>query len=159
MGFSEIKLMEKIQTFNLAEQMKVISKPFNTEGFILMVIILFVYKILNFQDILLLGKGVIASVLLKFIFKRTRPYMACDKIKNYSGKVHNTSTNQYSFPSGHTFMATFFSVLMLYKFPNEFIFNIISVLVGLSRISLGVHYPTDIIGGMLFGFIFFQILV
>jgi len=158
MIFNEIDLMEKIQKLNFAKQMKIISAPFNTGGFICLIVVLFIYKVLNFQDIILLGTGCVAGMLLKFIFKRKRPYIASKKIKNYSGKVHKTATNHYSFPSGHTFAATFFSLLMLKKYPHEFIFNIIAVLVGFSRIFLGVHYPTDIIGGFIFGFIFFQLL-
>jgi undecaprenyl-diphosphatase len=80
-------------------------------------------------------------------------------IKNYSNKEHTSVTDVYSFPSGHTFLATVFSLLMLKKYPKEFLFNIVSVLVGFSRIFLGVHYPTDIIGGIIFGFIVFQILI
>jgi undecaprenyl-diphosphatase len=158
MTFDEIKLMEKIQKFNFAEQMRLISTPFNTGFFITMIIVLYIYKVLNFNDVIFLGKGCIINSLLKFLFKRARPYHASEKIKNYSGKDHKIGTDHYSFPSGHTFAATFFSLFMLRKYPTEFIFNIIAVLVGFSRIFLGVHYPTDIIGGMLFAFIFFQIL-
>ena len=159
MTFDEIKLMEKIQKFNFAEQMRLISTPFNTGFFITMIIVLYIYKVLNFNDVIFLGKGCIINSLLKFLFKRARPYHASEKIKNYSGKDHKIGTDHYSFPSGHTFAATFFSLFMLRKYPTEFLFNIIAVLVGFSRIFLGVHYPTDIIGGMLFAFIFFQILI
>ena len=159
MTFDEIKLMEKIQKFNFAEQMRLISTPFNTGFFIIMIIVLYIYKVLNINDVIFLGKGCIINCCLKFLFKRIRPYHASEKIRNYSGKDHKMGTEYYSFPSGHTFVATFFSLLMLRKYPSEFIFNIIAVLVGFSRIFLGVHYPTDIIGGMLFAFIFFQILI
>ena len=79
--------------------------------------------------------------------------------KNLSNKDYSSITNCYSFPSGHTLAATFFSLYMLSKYPNEFIFNIIAILVGFSRIFLGVHYPSDIVGGMVFGFLIFKILV
>ncbi len=158
MTFNEIKLMEKIQKFNFAEQMRLISTPFNTGFFIIMIIVLYIYKVLNFDDVIFLGKGCIINSCLKFLFRRARPYHSSEKIKNYSGKEHKLGTDHYSFPSGHTFAATFFSLVMLRKYPSEFIFNIIAVLVGFSRIFLGVHYPTDIIGGMLFAFIFFQLL-
>jgi undecaprenyl-diphosphatase len=158
MHFNEIDLMEKIQKFNFAEQMKLISTPFNTVFFIIMIIVLYIYKVLNFDDVKLVAIGCLINSFLKFLFRRARPYHASERIKNYSGKDHKLGTDHFSFPSGHTFAATFFSLVMLRKYPNEFIFNIIAVLVGFSRIFLGVHYPTDIIGGMLFGFIFYQLL-
>ncbi len=159
MPFDEIDLMEKIQKLNFTETMKLISTPFNTGGYVVMVIVLYIYKILDLDDVIFLGKGCIINSILKYIFKRQRPYKASDRIKNYSGKDHKLLSEHYSFPSGHTFAATFFSLLMLNKYPSEFVLNIVSVLVGFSRIFLCVHYPTDIIGGMLFGFVFYQILV
>ncbi len=158
MILTELELMENIQKFNFSKQMRLISKPFNSITFIIMVIILCLYKILNMNDIILLTKGIIISNILKYIFRRTRPYYESNKIKNYCGHVHKSLFDIYSFPSGHTFISIFFSLVMLNKFPNEFIFNIVGILVGFSRIFLGVHYPTDIIGGMLFGFIFYNIL-
>ncbi len=158
MYFNEIDLMEQIQKFNFSEQMRFISKPFNTFFFIIMIIILYIYKVLNLDDVILIIKGTIACSLIKYIFKRTRPYQENNKIKNYSGSEHKLLADKYSFPSGHTFAATFLSLVMLHKYPTEFIFNIIAILVGFSRIFLGVHYPTDIVGGMLFGFIFYKIL-
>jgi undecaprenyl-diphosphatase len=159
MIFSEIYLMEKIQKLNFAEQMRLISKPFNTNSFIIIILILFIYKILNIKDVIVISIGCLFGNMIKHLFKRKRPYHASDKIKNLSGKEHNNITNNYSFPSGHTLAATFFSLFMLTKYPKEFLFNIIAILVGFSRIFLGVHYPTDIFGGMVFGFLIFKILV
>ncbi len=156
--FDEIRVMESIQKFNFTKQMNIITTPFNTSGFIVMIIVLFVYKIICFDDVVLLLKGVLIGNILKYIFRRKRPYMTSDTIINHTGKNHNSVTEYYSFPSGHTFASTFFTLLMLNKYPTEFAINIIPILVGFSRIFLGVHYPTDIIGGMLFGFIVFKIL-
>lgn len=57
-----------------------------------------------------------------------------------------------SFPSNHAMNAfTFATVLTLY-FPRNFLyFYIFSMLVAYSRIYVGVHYPSDIIGGGLLG--------
>jgi len=154
----EIKIMEIMQKLNFSKQMKVITIPFNTNGFILMVIVLFIYNILNINDIFIIVICCLVGVLLKFIFQRKRPYNFSKTITNYSGKDHDQLTNIFSFPSGHTFNATIFSLILLSKYPTEFVFNILAILVGLSRIFLGVHYPSDILGGLVFGFIIYNLV-
>lgn len=157
MIFDEIKLMESIQRLNLSKQMKLISKPFNTNGFIIMVIILTIYNILTNNEFLLIWLGATLSMLLKLLYRRQRPYHSSDTIINYTDKEHTSITDIYSFPSGHTFSATLLCLILLSKYPNEFVFNIVSILVGFSRIFLGVHYPTDIIGGIIFGFLYYKL--
>jgi undecaprenyl-diphosphatase len=157
MIFNEITLMENIQKLNLSNQMKIISKPFNTNGFIIMVIILTIYKILSPKEFILIWAGAMFALLLKLLYRRQRPYHFSNTIINYTDKEHTKITDIYSFPSGHTFSATLFCLILLSKYPHEFVFNIIAILVGFSRIFLGVHYPSDIIGGIVFAFIFYKI--
>ena len=157
MIIDEIRLMEKMQKLNFSQQMKVISLPFNTTGFITIIIICYIYKILNMKDFIIIIIGSILANLLKFVFLRQRPYNASSTIINYSNKEHKKITDIYSFPSGHTFCATLLCLILLTKYPHEFVFNILAILVGFSRIFLGVHYPTDIIGGIIFAFLFYKI--
>ncbi len=158
MLFDEINFIKKIQKHNLQEQMKLISKPFNNIEFIVLVLILFYYKILSLSQLFLIGKGLLIGSIFKFFFKRQRPFRESNLVKNLSGNDYDKYIECYSFPSGHTYTSTFISLIMISMYPQEFIFYILSILVGLSRIYLGVHYPTDIIGGMLFGFIIYQLL-
>ena len=87
------------------------------------------------------------NTLLKWIFHRARPTI--HPIIQETG---------YSFPSGHSMvsfvmygMLTYFLVLFFVKRSAKIItiifFSVLVLFIGLSRIYLGVHYPSDVIAG------------
>lgn len=85
---------------------------------------------------------------IKFIVKRPRP----DKI------FHLVVETNYSFPSGHSMSAMAGYGLFIIELKNSqwqykkigmFICGLMIFLIGLSRIYLGVHYFSDVIGGFL----------
>lgn len=56
--------------------------------------------------------------------------------------------DHFSFPSGHTLHAVLFSVMLGTYFPALLpVLLVFSVLVALSRMVLGLHYPTDVLAG------------
>jgi membrane-associated phospholipid phosphatase len=92
---------------------------------------------------------VINSV-LKIAFHTPRPFEKLDFIE---GKRIQTATG-YSFPSGHTQSSTtFFTTLAVIIRKRIFsVFAVIIILlIGVSRVYLGVHWPVDVLGGWFFG--------
>lgn len=58
----------------------------------------------------------------------------------------------YSFPSGHTLHATSFSIVVTNYYPEMGLICIpFAVFVALSRVILGLHYPTDVMAGAALG--------
>ena len=92
----------------------------------------------------------LAMPLLKNIFRRERPNFY--RLIEISG---------YSFPSGHTTSATTMYLTLaiillsiMKKLNKYFVFSIAVlgiVIIGSSRIYLGVHYPTDVMAGICLG--------
>ena len=152
-----IKYYKYIQDINIPNEMKLISKPFNSTIFIFIIFILYLFKVLNKKDLLTIFYGIIFCNLLKILIKRKRPYKESKTVQNLTDKEHEIFADKYSFPSGHAFTSTLLSLILISKYPKNLIYNIIPVLVGFSRVFLGVHYITDILGGFIFAFIFFKI--
>jgi undecaprenyl-diphosphatase len=58
----------------------------------------------------------------------------------------------YSFPSGHTLHAVSFSIIAIYYYPGlAWLLIPMVILIALSRVILGLHYPTDVAAGATIG--------
>ncbi|MBE0646519.1 MAG: phosphatase PAP2 family protein [Bacteroidales bacterium] len=87
---------------------------------------------------------------VKNTVKRTRPFKAHESIEKL------TLGGGTSFPSGHTTeaFAVAATVALLYRRRSVQIPAILwAILVAYSRMALGVHYPGDVLGGLVFGVI------
>jgi undecaprenyl-diphosphatase len=96
-----------------------------------------------------IGASALLNLLLKAIFQRARPDI--NRIVEASG---------FSFPSGHSMSAfTLYGITIYFLWKHLrhrwmrmaviLIGTVLIVMIGISRIYLGVHYPSDVIGGYL----------
>ncbi|AGK96256.1 phosphatase PAP2 family protein [Clostridium pasteurianum] len=110
-----------------------LNRPYRTIGDIV-ILTLFVSTIV--------GEGIV-----KHIVKRIRP---CNNGINIHLLISRPIS--YSFPSGHTSSSfAVAGVLSMYFHQYRIIFMSVAFLIALSRLYLYVHYPTDIIGGIIIG--------
>ncbi len=105
-------------------------------------------KMYNFSLLFLSGFFAwIVSSLLKVIWQVNRPFISLHLTPLYK-------ETGFSFPSDHAsvFAAIAVSMFLINK-KAGLAFSLIAILIGLSRIVIGVHYPIDIIGGFVVGLI------
>lgn len=106
-----------------------------------------------------LGIVTTLNIILKNILQRTRPI-------EYS-IIPETG---YSFPSGHSMISMAFYGYLIYlvyknvknKYQKIFLMSILSILIiliGISRIYLGVHYTSDVLGGFLIAIVYLILFI
>ncbi|MDO5294480.1 MAG: phosphatase PAP2 family protein [bacterium] len=85
---------------------------------------------------------IVNNGILKNVVGRTRPYDAVEGLRALIGRQRDLS-----FPSGHT-GSSFAAAIVLYRsLPKKYGVPalVLAALIGLSRLYVGVHYPTDVI--------------
>lgn len=87
--------------------------------------------------------GVLIYKVLKTTLLRERPY-----IQHAAIHPGTAALDYYSFPSGHTLHAVSFSLIAINSFPElALVLAPFTLLIALSRVILGLHYPTDVLVG------------
>jgi len=99
---------------------------------------------------------VLAGAFSRFIINEPVYYFYKRKRPLESVPTHQLikKPNHPSFPSGHTSLLFAVSVtLFFFSVTTGAIFTLLSLLVGISRVFVGVHWPSDILGGVLAGIV------
>lgn len=105
-----------------------------------------------------LGVGILTALLINFIIndlfikniiRRVRPFNSVAGLN-----VLIKPPKSFSFPSGHT--SSFFAcTTVIFNSSKKYgtIFLLMSFMMGFSRMYVGVHYPSDVLAGMIIGII------
>jgi len=108
------------------------------------------------QIAIVIGGAAVLNTLLKLIFQRDRPELW--ELLTYEAT--------YSFPSGHALMTSVVAGLLIamtwrsnWRWWTLSFGVLYTVLVGLSRLYLGVHYPSDVLAGWCVGAVWVLIVV
>lgn len=150
---------------NFAEQSVILDKigvffaeylPYLLIGFLL--VFIFYSKTNKKENQIMVFVAIISAFISRFIVKsaillfynRPRPFVALSDTHNLLQM--NLSENFQSFPSGHAMF--FFAIATGVYFYNKklgIVLFICATLISLARIFVGVHWPSDIIGGAILG--------
>lgn len=130
------------------------------QGYLLVTALTAIFFYWKFKNLKLIGEIVfvvivsgLSNIALKQVINRARP-----------DAVHLVSVETLSYPSGHAMSAMAFYgflIFLIYNFKLNtllktgliLIFIMLIAAIGISRIYLGVHFPSDVAGGFIAGFI------
>ena len=122
---------------------------------------IFLVKDKKYSKLIMLNLALsfILNRILKLIIARPRP-----------PRLRLVIENGYSFPSGHSMVSFAFYGFLIYlinknlknkkiKYPLIILLGLLILLIGISRIYLGVHYVTDVLGGYIIGLIYLIVFI
>ncbi|HET7832608.1 MAG TPA: phosphatase PAP2 family protein [Gallionella sp.] len=159
--------LQRIQTwddtwclrFNRADRIPLVHYIFNPisrlgDGifwFCLMLWLLVQYQAAAVHPVLhMLSVGAASTVIYKWLKHKTHRPRPCDTHRGISPGA--APLDQFSFPSGHTLHAVSFTVVALVYYPAlAWLLLPFTALVAVSRLVLGLHYPSDVLAGVLIG--------
>lgn len=145
-----IEYLQKIQNPFLDQFFSIVTALADRWTFLLLFCIL--YWCFDKRIGFLLGTALLftsaVNSVIKEYFKDPRPFQVLD-----IRAIAIETADGYSFPSGHTQTAATFVTLLSLRHSKKWIFPaiLITVLIALSRVYLGVHWPKDVIYGIVVG--------
>lgn len=157
---ADINILETINGWNSKPSIRFSKALSNSEEFLAVAVPvgIAVYGLIDresgaLRNAATIGSSVIGSLIItqgmKYAIKRPRPYVAHpDRITAYD---HSGSS---SFPSSHTSTAFALATSLSLEYPKWYVIApsfLWASGVAYSRMNLGMHYPTDVLAGMLIG--------
>lgn len=162
--------MTFIQSFASPAQTAVMSAvSILGEEMLMISIMAFLFLCYDKQKGRVMSTGLIVALLggmiMKSCFMRRRPYfdnpgIKCLRAPSGKGDVMNVAMQGYSFPSMHSADSVVIAGNLFSWFRKRWVrvlCIVFPLLVGFSRVYLGVHYPTDVIVGWLTGLLAFAV--
>ncbi|MHA0856602.1 phosphatase PAP2 family protein [Paenibacillus sp. CMAA1364] len=105
------------------------------------------WSVVASQAAVALALSHIPVAIAKKLYPRIRPYLALPETHTFRNPL-----SDHSFPSGHTTASFSTAIPFCIAFPEMMpLFLSLSILVGFSRIYLGLHYPSDVLAGAAIG--------
>lgn len=105
------------------------------------------WRYIGVEALLSLAISQFIVISLKMLLNRERPYNILEHLNTFGIELRD-----YSFPSGHTTASFSLATTIALNIPRlSVLVFIIAMTIGISRIYLGVHYPTDVLAGMIVG--------